>query len=109
MGLMENWLQTGAEIDGVISENDEMAIGAYIALDAAGKGDVPVVGIDGIADAYQSIANGEMLATYLQDHVSQAQTAVDVAVKAANGEEVEDRYDIPFTLVDKNNVADYLG
>ena len=109
MSLVENWLQTGAEINGVISENDEMAVGAYNALEAAGLGDVPVVGIDGIADAYQSIADGKMLATYLQDAVGQAETAIQVAIKAAKGEAVEANYDIPFTLVNADNVADFIG
>ena len=108
MGLMENWIQTGTEIHGVISENDEMAVGAYNALAAANKGDIPVVGIDGIADAYRSISEGGMIATFLQDNVAQAETAVDVAIKAANGETIDELYDIPFTLVDKDNVADFM-
>ncbi len=108
MSLMENWLQTGTEINGVISENDEMAIGAFNALEAAGKADTPVVGIDGIADAYRSISEGGMLATYLQDSTAQAETAVQVAIKAANGETVDALYDIPFTLVNKDNVASFI-
>lgn len=109
MSLMENWLQTGTEINGVIAENDEMALGAYNALVAAGKGEIPVVGIDGIPDAYQSISEGGMLATYMQDNVSQSKTAVDVAIKAAKGEAVEVDYDVPFTLVNAENVADFMG
>ncbi len=108
MSLMENWIQTGTKIDGVISENDEMAVGAYNALAAAGLGDTPVIGIDGIADAYRSISEGGMIATYLQDNVAQAETAVDVALKAISGETVDSLYEVPFTLVDSTNVADFI-
>ena len=108
MALLENWIQTGTEINGVISENDEMAVGAFNALVAAGKDDIPVVGIDGIADAYRSISEGGMTATYLQDNVAQAQTSIDVAIKAAKGETVEELYDIPFTLVNIDNVEEFI-
>lgn len=108
MSLMENWIQTGNKIDAVISENDEMAIGAFNALSASGLASTPVIGIDGIADAYRSISEGGMIATYLQDNVKQAETSVDVALKAIKGEAVESYYEVPFTLVNKENVADFL-
>ena len=37
LALMENWLASGDQIDAVASNNDEMAIGAIQAIDAAGK------------------------------------------------------------------------
>ena len=109
MALMENWLQTGKTINAVVAQNDEMAMGAYNAIAAAGKqGEIPVVGIDAIADALQSVKDGGLLCTVLQNYTSQAQTAVDVVVKAANGEQVDDWYDVPFELVTKDNIGDYL-
>lgn len=108
MTLMENWLQTGKNIDAVVAQNDEMAIGAYNAIAAAGKQDeIPVVGIDAIADALKSVEEGGLLCTVFQNATAQSQTAVDVAVKAAQGEEVDDWYDVPFELVTIDNVADY--
>ena len=48
---MENWLASGQEIDGVASNNDEMALGALQAIKAAGKlGKIPVGGTDGSHD-----------------------------------------------------------
>jgi inositol transport system substrate-binding protein len=45
--IMENWLASGQEIDGVASNNDEMALGALQAIKAAGKlGKIPVGGTD---------------------------------------------------------------
>ena len=41
---MTNWLSTGAAFDGVIANNDEMAIGAIQAMKAAGIDMATVVG-----------------------------------------------------------------
>ncbi len=55
MSLMETWIATfGDDIDAVIAENDEMALGAREAIEAAGM-DIPCIGIDGIADAVSAI------------------------------------------------------
>ena len=37
MTLMENWIQSGQHFDAIVANNDEMAIGAIMALDEAGK------------------------------------------------------------------------
>ena len=47
---MESILQANPDIKGVISGNDTMAMGAYAALEAAGRKDVIVVGFDGSND-----------------------------------------------------------
>ncbi|WNS78778.1 substrate-binding domain-containing protein [Domibacillus sp. DTU_2020_1001157_1_SI_ALB_TIR_016] len=99
MSLMENWIQKyGDDIDGVIAQNDEMALGALNALKAK-KIDIPVVGIDGIADAQKAVENGEMVATIFQNAEAQGEKAVEAAVKAAKGEKVEKLYDVPFELI----------
>src|ERR1700736_2477810 len=54
--VMENWLASGQQIDGVASNNDEMALGALQAIKAAGKlGKIPVGGTDGRRDALASM------------------------------------------------------
>jgi erythritol transport system substrate-binding protein len=63
---METLIQAHADIDGVIAGNDTMALGAKAALDAAGQGDVVVVGFDGSPDALRSIRAGGIEATVLQ-------------------------------------------
>lgn len=44
----------------------------------------------------------------LQDADTQASTSVDVAVKVANGETVEARYDVPFQLITIDNVDEFM-
>ncbi|MFN7053371.1 MAG: D-ribose ABC transporter substrate-binding protein, partial [Gemmobacter sp.] len=76
---METILQANPEIKGVISGNDTMAMGAWAALEAAGRTDVIVVGFDGSNDVRDSILKGGIKATVLQPAFRQAQLAVEQA------------------------------
>jgi erythritol transport system substrate-binding protein len=78
---MESILQANPDIKGVISGNDTMAMGAWAALEAAGKTDVIVVGFDGSNDVRDSIEKGGIKATVLQPAYRQAQLAVEQADK----------------------------
>ena len=62
---MQTIIQQFPNIKGVIAGNDTMALGAYSALKAAGKGKVIVVGFDGSPDVAESIKAGEIRATVL--------------------------------------------
>lgn len=79
--VMESMLQAHPDIKGVISGNDTMAMGAYAALEAAGRKDVIVVGFDGSNDVRDSIKKGGIKATVLQPAYQQAQLAVEQADK----------------------------
>jgi inositol transport system substrate-binding protein len=106
--LMENWLQKFPDIDGVVAQNDEEGLGAYKAIEAAGRQDeIIVVGIDAIPDALEAVEAGEFGATVFQDAGGQGAGAVDIAIKAINGEKVEPITYIPFQLVTKENLADF--
>ena len=76
---METILQANPDIQGVISGNDTMAMGAIAALQAAGRKDVIVVGFDGSNDVRDSITSGGIKATVLQPALAQAQMAVQQA------------------------------
>lgn len=79
--VMESMLQANPDIKGVICGNDTMAMGAYAALEAAGRGDVIVAGFDGSNDVRDSILGGGIKATVLQPAYEQAQIAVEQAHK----------------------------
>ena len=83
-GVMESMLQANPGIKGVICGNDTMAMGAYAALEAAGRGDVIVVGFDGSNDVRDSILSGGIKATVLQPAYEQAQLAVTQADQYLN-------------------------
>lgn len=108
MSLMENWLQTGAQIDAVVAHNDDMALGAYDALvDAGLDGEILCIGIDAIAAAMQSVAAGELDATVLQDSYGIGAKGIEVALKAVAGETLESTYYIDPVLLTIDNIGDY--
>ena len=77
--VMETIIQGNPDIEGVISGNDTMALGAVAALEAAGLDDVIVVGLDGSPDAVESIRQGGLDATVLQPLAEFSELAVDQA------------------------------
>jgi len=108
LNLMENWLSSGKEIDAVIAQNDEMALGAYNAIAAAGKqDDILVIGIDAIPDALRSVKEGKLCGTVFQNAREQGRLAMEIAVKSVRGEQVEKKYYIPFQLVTKENLSQF--
>ncbi|MCH4564416.1 MULTISPECIES: D-ribose ABC transporter substrate-binding protein [Halomonas] len=77
---MQSLLQANPDIDGVISGNDEMALGAIAALKEAGKLDEVVVGgFDGSPDAIDAVKAGEMAYTVLQPVAIFSEQAVRLA------------------------------
>lgn len=109
--LMTNWLSTGAAFDGVIANNDEMALGAIQAMKAAGidMATVQVGGVDATQDALAAMQAGDLDVTVFQNAAGQGGGALDAATKLAAGEAVEQKVYIPFELVTPANVADYAA
>lgn len=107
--LMTNWITSGLEFDAVISNNDEMAIGAIQAMKSAGMSmdDVIVGGVDATQDALAAMEAGDLDVTVFQNAAGQGQGAVDAALKLARGEEVENKVYVPFELVTPANLAEY--
>jgi inositol transport system substrate-binding protein len=109
--LMTNWLSAGIEFDAVISNNDEMAIGAIQALKAAGydMDSLIVAGIDATQDALAAMKAGDLDVTVFQDAAGQGRGAVDTARELARGATVEQKVWIPFELVTPANLDRYLA
>jgi inositol transport system substrate-binding protein len=111
--IMENWLASGQEIEGVASNNDEMALGALQAIKAAGKlGKIPVGGTDGSHDALESMDKGELHNTVFQDPVGQGDEAVNAAYllvkKEPNPKVVDGNIWIPYQRVTKENYKSFM-
>ena len=111
--------QYGKEIELVISNNDEMALGAVEAYRTVGyaREDWPVIfGIDGLEDALKAVKAGEMQGSILNDRVDQAKEMAKMAVKLFEGEDFdqenlkEDRYYFSeYQKVDSSNIDEYLS
>ncbi|WP_223549645.1 sugar ABC transporter substrate-binding protein [Pseudomonas sp. A-B-19] len=109
MDLTSNWLLAGTSFDAIVANNDEMAIGAAMALQQAGKtkGEIAIVGIDGLPDGLAAIKRGMLAASVFQDPNAQAATALQAAIKMIKGEPVETDVWVPFQLITPEQVAVY--
>jgi len=104
-----SWLQDGNDINAIIANNDEMAIGAIMALDQLKKSNVLVAGIDGTPDGLQFIMNGKMAVTIFQDAKGQATGAVDVAYDMLSGKKTEAYNWVPYHTVTKENYQEFTS
>jgi inositol transport system substrate-binding protein len=109
--LMTNWLSSGTTFDGVIANNDEMAIGAIQAMKAANidMKTVVVGGVDATQDALAAVIAGDQDVTVFQNAAAQGAGALAAAVALSKGEAVEQKVYIPFELVTAANAADYAA
>lgn len=112
--LMENWLASGMPINGVASTNDEMALGALLAIKAAGKlGQIRVCGVDGSDDALASMDRGELDCTVFQDPRGQAEEGMNAAYLMALGKpnpKVKDSIIwVPYQPVTKSNYKSFMN
>ena len=109
MSLMENWMQAyGDRINAVFAQNDEMAMGALLAIENAKKKDkIIVVGVDAIADALEAVKASRLDATVFQDAEGQGSQAVETAMKIIRKQPFAKETYIPFRLVTKDNVGQY--
>ena len=97
--VMQNIIQSNKDIRGVFAHNDEMALGAIKALEAAGLKDVIVIGFDAVDDAVAAVKAGNMKATVAQKPSLIGSMAVETAVAHIKGEAVQKQIPVPLELV----------
>jgi simple sugar transport system substrate-binding protein len=109
--VMEAFLQArGAEIDAVYAHNDDMALGAIQALEAAGRRpgqDVKVVSIDGVKAAFEAMVAGKLNAT-VECNPLLGPLAFDAVERLARGESVEKRVVVQDRLFTADQAAAVL-
>jgi len=108
--LILQWLKEGVDFNIIAANNDSMAIGAVLGLEKAGKDAKPyfIGGVDGTKEALQSMAEGKLDTSVLQDARGQARKSVDVALQLIRGEPVGGtEYWIPFQLITPDNLSLY--
>ncbi|SIR04007.1 monosaccharide ABC transporter substrate-binding protein, CUT2 family [Alkalispirochaeta americana] len=109
MSLTENWITAyGNRLNGILANNDEMALGAAEALRSAGRTDVPVMGVDAIPDALEAVRQGILAATVLQDSVGQGGGSARLAHQILKGESVEQVTWVPFVLINQDNLDQFI-
>jgi ABC-type sugar transport system substrate-binding protein len=107
--ITTNWVANGVKFDAIISNNDEMAIGAIQALKAARKWrpDFMVAGIDATPDALASMKAGDLKVTVFQNAAGQGAGSLDAAIKLIKKQSVDRFVNIPFELVTPDNLSRY--
>lgn len=104
----KNWISAfGDDIDGVISQNDDMGLGALQAFKEAGMS-VPIVGIDGIEDGLAAVKDGSFIGTSLQNGTVELATGLAVAAQVARGESKDDNPVYTMPAITADNVDDAI-
>ena len=98
----------GDDLKAIICDNDDMSSAAQRACNDAGRKDIVCVGVDGNQKPLEMVKAGEMGATVLQDGVGQVKAAVSVIDAIIAGQPFEKENIVPFVLVTKDNVDQYL-
>lgn len=110
---MQSMLQAHPDIIGVISGNDEMALGAIAALKTAGKlSSVKVGGFDGSPDAVAAIKAGDLQYTVLQPVATFSKKAVDEAdtfLKTGKTGAATEKQLLDCILITKANVGKFTA
>ena len=103
----------GDQIEVVFCNNDDMAIGALQAIQAAGRTvnkDIYLVGVDALDAAKNEVANGNMTGTVLNDAKGQATQAVECMEELLGGKTYaagEQSVYVDYVKVTPDNVKDF--
>ncbi len=108
MEVLETIMQAHPNIDAVFCGNDAMALGAYQALQAAGKVNVKVFGFDGASEVIEKIKEGKIVATGMQYPKIMAKTAAQYADEYLKGKrDFPQRVPVEVELVNSANAKNY--
>ena len=111
--VMEAFLKSpeGSQINAVYAHNDEMALGAIQAIEAAGKKpgtDIIVVSIDGVRDAFQAMVDGKLNCT-VECNPLLGPAAFDAVENATKGETLPKKTIVEDKLYDQTTAKDVIG
>ncbi len=107
--LVENWLQTGTQIDAIVANNDGMALGALKAVEDAKMLDkIKIYGLDATPDALAAVKDGKLAATISQGTTGQGQKAMETCAALVKGDKVDAQILLPFILITKDNVDQFI-
>jgi ABC-type sugar transport system substrate-binding protein len=109
--VAETLLQAHPDTNVVYAHNDEMAIGAISAIEAAGKvpgKDILVLSIDGGKEAVQAVVDGK-IAAVVECNPRFGPKAFDTAVAYANGDKIPAKLINPDQFYDASNAKDLLS
>ncbi|OOF46847.1 ribose ABC transporter substrate-binding protein RbsB [Rodentibacter trehalosifermentans] len=98
LNVTENLLASKAEVQAIFAQNDEMALGALRAVNAANK-KVLIVGFDGTDDGIKAVKSGKLAATIAQQPNLIGSLGVMTADKILKGEKVEAKIPVDLKVI----------
>ena len=105
--VMAGFLKDFPQIDGLVSANDSMALGALEALKEAGR-TTKVVSVNGILPAVKEIEAGNILASVDFNMFKIGCAATLAAMRYLHRELLPDKVILPAEIIDKSNYKDWL-
>lgn len=115
---MDLWMnEIGNDIELVLANNDDMALGAIDSWKESGKDEWPlIVGIDGTAPALREVQEGHLQGTVFNDAMGQAYSILELAYSLRMGTELPDDVELtdkayvwlPYSIVTKDNVEEAI-
>ena len=109
MKFMEDTLQRfgPGEIQAVFAHNDEMALGALKAIEAAGRKDILIVSADGQNEGIDAVKAGKLIQTVTYPFC--APEAIQYAYKLAKGEKLDEEIVLENKAINLENVDQWVG
>ncbi len=105
--VMRAALAAHPDLHGVFAHNDHMAVGAADVIAELGLHDqIVVVGFDADPEGLMAIREGRVAATVYRGLYGIARTAVDTAVRAAQGEQLPSELCTPAMLITAENLVE---
>jgi ribose transport system substrate-binding protein len=95
------------EVQALYAHNDQMAFGAAQAIKEQGRTEIKIFSIDGEVNALQNVKDGSFAATVGYPLVVKESTLA--AAKLCAGEPIDQRIKLDSTLIDADNVDQYIG
>ena len=99
---MTELLGSGTKFDAILAANDDMALGALLALEAAGRKST-VVGVNAVPEAITAIKEGRLLATADFNALKISEIATEAAIRHLKGEKVPAEIMLPVDVIDRGN------
>ncbi|WP_299808597.1 ribose ABC transporter substrate-binding protein RbsB [uncultured Shewanella sp.] len=98
LNVMENMLAANGDVQAVFAQNDEMALGALRAIEAAGK-DIMVIGFDGTDEGIAAVRRQQLSATVAQQPELLGATAIMTADRILKGQFVEKSIPVALKII----------
>jgi ABC-type sugar transport system substrate-binding protein len=106
LNAAEDLMRSNPDIKGFFAANDQMALGIAQAVKNAGKkGDIAIIGVDGIEDALAAVKSGDLSATVSQYPYTIGQLGVEACLAASKGKQLPADVKAPVQVVTPANVA----